>query len=296
MAALGYQETVGWSFISTEAAGLFGGGAPALRLANPIASELDCMRPSALPGLIEAAKRNLARGLYDLALFEIGPIFLGDRPEDQRTVLAAILSSRPPRRWDGRDEDPLFALKGDLYALLGELGVSVGSLQVSESGLRSAWRPGQAAKLQLGPKTVLAEFGAVHPQVLKALDAEGPLYGFELVFDALPESRRKGVKSRPPLSLSTHMPLSRDFAFIVGRDRPAADLVRAALGADKGLIASARVFDVYQGPGVAAGEKSVALEVVLQPKDKTLTDAEIEAVCARIITAVEKGTGGRLRN
>ncbi len=300
LAAAGYQETVGWSFTSTANARLFGGGDPRLVLANPIASELDCMRPSALPGLIEAAGRNAARGFADLALFEIGPVFLGDQPEDQRTVIAAIIAPNAPRSWAGAAADPLFALKGDLIALLDELGAPTGSLQTAQGSANPWWHPGRSARLQLGPKAVLAELGALHPSILKAMDVDGPLYAFEITLESVPEPKRKAVKTKPVLELSPHMPLSRDFAFIVANDKAAGDLVRAALsankgGADKALIAAARVFDVYQGPGVPDGEKSVALEVTIHPQDKTLNDVEIEALSALVIAAVEKASGGRLR-
>jgi phenylalanyl-tRNA synthetase beta chain len=295
LVAMGYQETVGWSFTSTANARLFGGGDARLVLANPIASELDCMRPSALPGLIEAAGRNAARGFADLALFEIGPVFLSDQPEDQRTVIAALLAPHPPRSWLGAPGDPLFALKGDLIALLDDLGAPTASLQAAQGLANPWWHPGRSARLQLGPKAVLAEFGALHPEVLKAMDVEGPLYAFEITLEAVPEPKKKAVKTKPALALSPHMPLSRDFAFLVPKDKPAGDLVRAAQGADKALIASARVFDVYEGPGVPEGDRSLALEVVIQPEDKTLTDVEIEALSAKIVAAVEKASGGRLR-
>ena len=295
LAAAGYQETVGWSFTSTVNAKLFGGGGERLVLANPIASELDCMRPSALPGLIEAVRRNMARGFADLALFEIGPVFPGDQPEDQRTVIAAIIAPRAPRSWVGAADDPLFALKSDLITLLDELGAPTGSLQTAQGSASPWWHPGRSARLQLGPKAALAEFGALHPSVLKAMDVEGPLVAFEIALEAVPEPKRKAVKARPALTLSTQMSLSRDFAFVVAADKAAGDLVRAAQGADKALIASARVFDVYQGAGVPACEKSVALEVVIQPQDKTLTDVEIEALSTRIVAAVEKASGGKLR-
>ena len=295
LAAAGYAETVGWSFTSQAAATLFGGGQPALVLANPIAAELDCMRPSALPGLIEAAGRNAARGFPDAALFEIGPVFAGDRPGDQRTTVAAILAPHGPRRRDGaKGGDDVFAIKGDLMALFDELGAPTASLQIAQGAASSWWHPGQSARLQLGPKSVLAEFGAIHPAVLKALDVAGPVYGFELWLEAIPEAKKRATKSKPALALSPLMPLSRDFAFVVDKDKPAGDLVRAALGVDKALIASARVFDVYEGPGVPEGSKSVAIEVAIQPRDKTLTEAEIESLSSRIVAAAEK-SGAKLR-
>jgi len=295
LAALGYQETVGWSFVSQADAVRFGGGADALVLANPMASDLDCMRPSALPGLIQAARRNAARGFDDVALFEIGPAFLGLEPQDQRTVIAAVASPTTARRWDGVSEDALYLLKGDLMDLLADLGAPTGSLQIVQGGTSPWWHPGRSARVQLGPKAVMAEFGQLHPAVLRAMDLDETLYGFEITVDALPEAKKKPVKTRAALDLSPLMPLRRDFAFVVDRDRPAGDLVRAARGADKALIADARVFDVYEGKGVPDGKRSIALEVMVQPREKTLTEPEIEALSGRVVAAVEKATGGVLR-
>ena len=291
LAALGFQETVGWSFTARKTAEMFGGGADALVLANPIAAELDCMRPSVLPGLIEAAGRNAARGFPDVALFEIGPVFAGDRPQDQRTAIAAIVA--PHGR--GSEGDSVFTLKADLFALLDELNAPTASLQIAQGSASPWWRPGRSARLQLGPKAVLAEFGEIHPKVLKAMDVEGPIYAFEIWLEAVPEPKKKAVKTRPALSLSPLMPLSRDFAFVLDQDRPAGDVARAAASADKALVTDVRVFDVYQGPGVPDGMKSVAIEATIQPRDKTLTDAEIEALSGRIVAAVEKACNAKLR-
>lgn len=294
LAALGYAEAVTWSFTKQSTAALFGGGDETLVLENPIAADLDCMRPSALPNLIQAAARNAARGFAEAALFEIGPIYLGDGPNDQRTVVAALVAPHAARHWAGAGEDPLFALKGDLTALLEEIGAPVASLQLAQGSNRDWWHPGRSARLQLGPKNVIVEFGELHPRVLKALDADGPMLAFEIVLDTVPEPRGKGSKARGPADLATLMPLTRDFAFVVEDAKPAGDLVRAAAGADKALIAEVRVFDVYRGKGVDDGFKSVALEVVLQPRQATLTDAEIEALTAKVVAAVEK-QGGKLR-
>lgn len=294
MAARGYAETITWSFTAQATAKLFGGGDPKLVVTNPIASDLDCMRPSILPNLIEAAGRNARRGFPDLAAFEIGPLYRGDEPQDQVTVLAALVAPHPPRRWDGARTDPLFDLKADLMAILEEIGAP--NLQLVQGGTSDWWHPGRSARLQLGPKTIVAEFGELHPRVLKALDVDGPLVAFELNLDALPEGKRKSTKTRPALELSALMPLSRDFAFVVGAEVAAGDLIRPILAADKVLIADARVFDVYQGAGVAEGSKSVAIEVVVQPRDKTLTEPEIEALSARIVATAEKTVGAKLRS
>ena len=295
LAALGWAEAVTWSFTARQTAALFGGGQPALVLANPIAAELDCMRPSILPTLIEAAARNAKRGFADVALFEIGPIFAGDQPRDQRTAITGVLTPHPPRRWDGAASDDLFNLKADLLAVLEEIGAPVASLQTAQGAAASWWHPGRSARLQLGPKAVIAEFGALHPAVLKALDLDGPAYGFEIWLEAIPEPKRRAIKTRPALALSPLMPLSRDFAFVVETKVAAADLVRAVAGSDKTLIAQARVFDVYAGAGVPEGCKSLAVEVVVQPKDHTLAEAEIEALSAKIVSAAGKAVGAKLR-
>ena len=296
LAAAGYQETICWSFTARSTATLFGGGDESLVLANPIAADLDCMRPSGLPGLIEAVGRNARRGFPDCALFEIGPVFAGDQPIDQRTAITAVLAPHGPRRWDGSASDDLFNLKADLMALLDELGAPTANLQVVQDGGPGWWRPGRYARLQLGPKAVIAAFGEIHPTTLKALDAPGPVYAFEIWVEAIPEAKKKAVKTKPALTLSPLMPLTRDFAFVVARDRPAGEVIRAVHSADRVLIAGARVFDVYEGPGVEEGKKSVAVEVTIQPRDKTLTDAEIEALSARIITAAAKSAGASLRS
>jgi phenylalanyl-tRNA synthetase beta chain len=252
------------------------------------------MRSSVLPNLIQATARNAARGHADVALFEIGPIYLGDGPTDQRTVLAGVMSDRAARHWSGKGEDALFAVKGDLTAVLDRMGAPVASLQLAQGQNRDWWHPGRSARLQLGPKTIVAEFGQLHPRVLKALDADGPLYGFEIVLDALPEPRGQKSKSRGSADLPVLMPLTRDFAFVVDDGVAAGDLVRAVAGADKALIAEVRVFDVYRGAGVPDGKASIALEVVLQPREATLSDADIEALTGKV-TAAAARLGATLR-
>jgi phenylalanyl-tRNA synthetase beta chain len=294
LAAMGYAEAVTWSFTKQSTAALFGGGADTLLVDNPIAADLDCMRPSALPNLIQAAARNAARGHADAALFEIGPIYLDDQPTGQRTVIAGLIAPHSNRHWSGPEGDALFALKGDLTTLLEDIGAPVGSLQLLQGSNRDWWHPGRSARLQLGPKNVIVEFGALHPRVLKTLDAEGPMLAFEIVLDAVPEPRGARAKTRGPANLTALMPLSRDFAFVVPDDRAAGDLVKAVAGADKALIADVRVFDVYRGQGVPDGHASIALEVDIQPRDATLTEAEIEALSAKIVAAAVKA-GGQLR-
>ena len=294
LAGLGYAEAVTWSFTRRAIAEMFGGGDERLVLENPIASDLDCMRPSILPNLIQAAARNAARGHPDAALFEIGPIYLGDGPGDQRTVIAGLIAPHPARHWGGADEDALFGLKGDLLALLEQIGAPVAAMQLNQGQNRDWWHPGRSARLQLGPRTVIAEFGALHPRILKALDADGPMLAFEIVLDSVPEPRGKGGKARGPANLANLMPLTRDFAFLVADGTASGDLVRAVTAADKALIAEVRVFDLYRGPGVPEGKASMALEVVIQPREATLTEAEIDALSAKIVAAAEKA-GATLR-
>lgn len=294
LAAMGWAEAVTWSFTRRDIAERFGGGSERLVLDNPIASDLDCMRPSILPNLIQAAARNADRGFADAALFEIGPIYRGDRPGDQRTVISGLVAPHAARRWDGGHGDDLYSLKSDLMALLDTLGVNTGALQLVQGQASPWWHPGQSARLQLGPKTVVAEFGAIHPGVLKSLDAEGSMLAFEIDVEALPQAKARPTKARSRLELSSLMPLSRDFAFVVDQGLAAGDLVRAVQGADKHLISQARIFDVYQGPGVPDGKKSLALEVTIQPRDATLTEAEIDALSSRIVAAGEK-LGATLR-
>lgn len=295
LAALGYAEAVTWSFTKQSTAALFGGGDnERLVLENPIAADLDCMRPSVLPNLIQAAARNAARGHADVALFEIGPIYLDDQPTGQRTVIAGLTAPHADRHWGGEGEDPLFALKGDLLAVLEAIGAPVASLQLMQGSNRDWWHPGRSARLQLGPKNVIVEFGALHPRALKALDADGPMLAFEIVLDSVPEPRGKAGKARAAADLPNLMPLTRDFAFVVDEAKAAGELTRAVAGADRALIADVRVFDLYRGQGVPDGQKSVAIEVEIQPRAATLAEAEIEALMAKIKAAAAKA-GGTLR-
>ncbi len=300
LASRGLVEAVTWSFISKERAALFGGGAPALALANPIAADLSDMRPSLLPGLIAAARRNADRGLGDVALFEVGQIFRGDGEKDQRVNAAGVRrgSARPAgagRHWSGAaGAVDVFDAKADALALLGALGVATGGLQLSP-GAPSWFHPGRSGTLQFGPKNIVGWFGELHPRALAALDASGPLVAFEIVLDEIPAPKARPTKVKGKLELSGFMPLERDFAFVVDRGVRAADILRAAQGAERAMIADVNVFDVYEGPGVPEGKKSVAIAVTLQPREKTLTDAEIDAVAGKIVAEVGKKTGASLR-
>jgi phenylalanyl-tRNA synthetase beta chain len=292
-------EAVTWSFISRPQAELFGGGQDELTLANPIASDLSEMRPSLLPGLVAAAQANADRGFSDIALFEVGQIFKGDRPEDQLVAAAGVRrgfasSKGLGRHWSGAAMADALDAKADAFAVLAAAGAPMQALQVVPGG--AAWlHPGRSGTIQIGPQNVLGYFGELHPRALEQLKADGPLIAFEVILDRIPDARQKPTRAKPMLELSPFQPVSRDFAFIVDRNVKAGDIVRAAQGADKKLIADVTVFDVYEGKGIDTAKKSIAIAVTLQPREKTLTDQEIEAVAAKIVAEVTKKTGGVLR-
>ena len=300
LAGEGLLEAVTWSFVSDEQARLFGGGAPELQLANPIASELSTMRPSLLPGLVAAAGRNAARGMGDVALFEVGQVFLGDGEADQRIAAAGLRrgTARPSgagRHWSGTAAlVEVFDSKADAMALIAALGISPAAVQAVAGG-PDYLHPGRSLTFRMGPKTVIGVCGELHPEVLKRLDVAGPVTCFEIILDALPAPKVRPTKARPKLILSDLMPVERDFAFLVDRKIASGDLVGAAQGADRALVAGVSVFDVYDGKGMPEGQKSVGLAVTLQPKDKTLTDVELDGISRRIVEAVTKRTGATLR-
>ncbi|WP_428643096.1 phenylalanine--tRNA ligase subunit beta [Roseibium sp.] len=300
LAARGFNEAVTWSFIAREHAELFGGGSAALSLANPISSEMTDMRPSLLPGLLAAAQRNADRGFGDIALFEIGQIFENDTPEGQKMAAAGVRRGTAKlqgagRHWSGASGNvDVFDAKADAEAALAEIGAPVEKLMVTADA-PATFHPGRSGCLKLGPKNTLAVFGEIHPRTLQKLDIEGPLVAFEVYLDALPQPKGKSSRSKGALNASGLMPVQRDFAFLVGKDVSAETLLKAARGADKALVTDVTLFDIYEGKGVPEDQKSVAIDVTLQPRQKTLTDEEIDAVAKKIIANVEKSTGGTLR-
>jgi phenylalanyl-tRNA synthetase beta chain len=300
LAANGLVEVVTWSFVSRQRALMFGGGASSLALANPIAPELSDMRPSLLPGLIAAAQRNADRGHGDVALFEVGQIFLSDDLDGQKIAASAIRRGMAKEMGTGRHWSmpsagvDLFDAKADAFALLSALGVPPRGLQLISGG--PAWfHPGRSATLQLGPKNVIGAFGEIHPRSLEAIGAEGPVAGFELLLNDIPAPKSRSTKTKPKLELPEFMPVQRDFAFLADRTVKAADIVQAAASAERALVADADVFDVYEGTGIPEGKKSVAISVTLQPREKTLTEAEIDAAAGKIVAEVAKKTGANLR-
>ncbi len=292
LAGRGMTECVTFSFMDSRVAALFGGGDAARMLANPIASDLDAMRPCIIGTLALAAARNAARGYPDVALFETGPAFQGGEPGEQTLAAAGLRAGASPRHWaaPARKVDALDA-KGDALAVLAALGMNLDGVQAVPEP--PAWlHPGRGAVLRAGPKITLGVFGELHPRVLKALDLEGPVAVFELDLGAVPEPRRK---RRGNPQLPAFQPLVRDFAFVVAESVAAEALMRAARAADRALIERVELFDVYRGKGIEDGRKSLAIAVTLQPRERTLTDAEIEAVAQKIVASVAKATGAVLR-
>jgi phenylalanyl-tRNA synthetase beta chain len=289
LAAAGLVECVSFSFLDHAQAALFGDAPETLRLLNPIASDLDQMRGTPVATLALAAARNAARGQTEARLFEIGPAF---RENGQETVAAGVLAGVTPRH-------PLAPSRGlgavDARAAATEalqaLGLPMDSLSVSADA-PDFYHPGRSGTVRQGPRLVLATFGELHPRVLQALDWTGPAAAFEVFLDRMPEPKRR---RRAPPDLPAFQPVRRDFAFLVGADVPADAVLRAARSAERALTAAAHVFDVYEGDKVPPGQKSVGIEVVFQPRERTLTDAEIEAAGAKVVTAVAKATGGALR-
>jgi len=268
-------------------------------LANPIAADLSDMRPSLLPGLIAAAQANGDRGFTDVALFEVGQIFKGDRPEDQFVAAAGIrhgfASSRGiGRNWSGSAAADAFDAKGDALAVLAAAGAPMQALQIVPGGA-SYLHPGRSGTIQIGPQNVLGYFGELHPRTLEALRADGALAAFEVILERIPAAKQKPTRAKPPLELSAFQPVSRDFAFIVDRAVKAGDIARSAQAVDRKLITDVTVFDVYEGKGIDESKKSVAIAVTMQPREKTMTDQEIDAVAAKIVAEVTKKTGGTLR-
>jgi phenylalanyl-tRNA synthetase beta chain len=289
-AARGLNEAVTWSFISEEEAAPFAGSAWILD--NPISEELEAMRPSMLPGLLSAARRNAARGAESVRLFEIGRRYLAD---GERPTLGLVLAGlAAPRHWrtgKARGFDA-FDAKAEALALLAAAGAPVDNLQ-SLAGASAVYHPGRSGRLALGPKNVLAEYGELHPSTLRAFDLDGPLVAAEIFLDSVP--RRRAGRMREAYAPPALQAVRRDFAFLVPSDSPADVLLRAVRGADRPSIAGVSLFDVFTGPGVPEGSKSLAIEVVLQPGEKSFTEEELKAISARIVAAAAKA-GARLRD
>ncbi|MVA24001.1 phenylalanine--tRNA ligase subunit beta [Agrobacterium vitis] len=304
LASRGMMEAVTWSFISAEQAALFGGGSAALKLVNPIAADMSDMRPSLLPGLLTAAQRNADRGFGDVAIFEVSGTYEGDTPEGQRRVAGGVRRgtaslSGAGRMWSnaakggGKPVD-VYDAKADALTVLEACGLPMGNVQIEQGG-PEWYHPGRSGTIKMGPKVVLGYFGEFHPKTLAALDVSGALCGFEIYLDAMPEPKKKATRTKPALDLSPLQMVKRDFAFVVEKQVEAGAIIKAATSADRKLISGVNVFDVFEGASVGEGKKSVAIEVLIQPSDKTLTDEDFDALTKKIVGNVEKTTGGVLR-
>ncbi len=304
LASRGMLEAVMWSFISTDQAKLFGGGSDTLRLANPIAADMSDMRPSLLPGLLSAAQRNADKGYGDVALFEVSGTYENDRPEGQRRVAGGIRRgtatlSGAGRLWSnatrgGGKAVDVFDAKADALAVIEACGLPMGNIQIEHGG-PDWYHPGRSGTIKMGPKVVLGYFGEFHPKTLEALDVSGALCGFEVFLDVMPEPKRKPTRTKPALELSPLQVVKRDFAFVVDKTVEAGAIIRAASGADRKLVTSVNVFDVFEGASLGEGKKSVAIEVQIQPAERTLTDQDFDALTQKIVANVTKTTGGVLR-
>ncbi|MGF9693678.1 phenylalanine--tRNA ligase subunit beta [Rhizobium sp. 0TCS1.26] len=304
LASRGMLEAVTWSFIPEDQAKLFGGGKPQLKLANPIAADMSDMRPSLLPGLLTAAQRNADKGLADVAIFEVSGTYEGDTPSEQRRVAGGVRRGTASlagagRLWSnaqkggGKPVD-VYDAKADALAVIEACGLPMSNVQVEQGG-PSWYHPGRSGTIKMGPKVVLGHFGEFHPNTLASLDVSGALAGFEVYLDAMPEPKKKATRTKPALDLSPFQMVKRDFAFVVDKTVEAGALIKAATSADRKLITGVNVFDVFEGASVGEGRKSVAIEVLIQPTDKTLTDEDFEALTKKIVGNVEKATGGVLR-
>lgn len=294
LASRGMKESVSWSFMPSDIARLFGLKDDGLRLRNPISSDLDVMRPSILPNLLQAAARNAARGYADIAFFEAGPVFETAKPKGQNRQVSGIRTGNIVTRntHDAERAADIFDAKADLFAALEAMGAPTANLQISTDA-PSWYHPGRSGVLKLG-KNALGVFGEIHPSILKKLDIKTNAVGFELFADALPPIKRKN-KSRSKLIASDYQSSVRDFAVLVDANIEAEAILRAAKSADKKLIQDAVIFDVYQGKHIEEGKKSVAFSIRIQPDDRTLTEKELEEIQQKVIAAVSKQTGAVLR-
>jgi len=278
--------------MASAQAALFGAAPAALRLLNPIASDLDQLRPTPLATLAQAAQRNQARGFPDGGFFEIGPAFAATPDAVQHSIAAGLRAGATPRHWSAASRGfDAMDVKADVLSVLAALGVAIEGTSVTADA-PAHYHPGRSGVVRMGPKTVLAQFGALHPRTIAALDLAGPAVGFEIFLDAIPDPKRR---RRASPELPPFMPVRRDFAFLVPAAVAAEALLRAARGAERNLITGVSLFDLYEGDKLPEGQKSLAIEVVFQPKERTLTDAEIEAACQKLIAAVTKATGAVLR-
>ena len=297
-AGRGLNEAVTWSFLPVPEAEHFADGHTLWVLDNPISEDMKAMRPSMIPGLLMAAKRNVDRGAGSLRLFEIGRRYFrnDDGSSNEKPTLGVVLAGeKTPRGWaSGKAAHfDAFDAKAEAMALLAEAGAPADKLQVmGEAG--GQFHPGQSGTLRLGPKNVLARFGALHPKTLEAFDIDVPVVAVEVFLDAIPGKKGAASFARSNYSPPALQSVMRDFAFLVPAELPAGDLQRMVKGADKANIVDARIFDVFAGQGVPEGKKSVAIEVTLQPAEKSYKEEDLKAISDKVVAAAAK-LGAELR-
>jgi len=294
LAQRGFMEAITYSFISEKEARLFQGAHKSLKLLSPISFEMTSMRPSILPSLLKVLKPNKDRGQANGALFEVGPQYAGVSPEQQSLMATGIrMGSTHTAHWASKERGAdAYDVKADAFSVLASYGISANSVQVSQEGAPSWYHPGRSGVLKQGPKNILGYFGEIHPRILKEMDVEGPMVAFEINLSALPLPKRK---SKKPLTLNQFQTVERDFAFVVSNDTPADKVLQTARKIDNALIKEATLFDVYSGKGIDKGMKSLAIRIRLEPSKSTLTDDEISQISQKVIGAIEKTTGGKLR-
>lgn len=294
LASRGLTEVVTWSFMEKSKAALFAEIKSGLVLKNPISSELDYMRSSIIPNLLDAVAKNSSRGMSDLAIFEAGPVFNDASPGGQISSVTGVLSGKyTPRNVHSavRDVD-VFDAKAEVLSALEVAGAPIASLRI-EREAAGYYHPGKSAVLKLG-KTVLGVFGELHPSILKKWDVKVPVMAFEVMLDNIPAPKAKKSTAKPKLERSDYQSSTRDFAFLINANVVAGEILKSALGADKILIRDADLFDIYMGKNIEEGKKSIAISIKIQPSDRTLTESELDALSKKVIEAIEK-LGGVLR-
>ena len=300
VASKGYTEAVTWSFTDSKTDTLFSELKSEIKLSNPISSDLDVLRSSLYSNLIISAKKNIHRNFEDLMLFEIGPVFKGSKPGEQSTMIGAIKTGKHSRKnWIEKERDfDVFDIKNDVVRALNEIGIDGSKIAVSNK-TKKWYHPGRSGLLSLGSPNgpELAYFGEIHPSIIKKLDLRiDNVLGFEIFLDNIPESRKKIREAKPKFEVSDYQKVVRDFAFVFDEKYSSGEIINLVKEADKELIKDVRIFDVYQGDNIELGKKSIAFNVTLVPKNKTLSDNEIEEVSKKIISKVEKTTGATLRS
>jgi phenylalanyl-tRNA synthetase beta chain len=300
VASKGYTEAVTWSFTDSKTDNLFSELKSEIKLSNPISSDLDVLRSSLYSNLVIGAKKNIHRNFEDLMLFEIGPVFKGSKPGEQSTMIGAIKTGKYSRKnWIEKERNfDVFDIKNDALRILNEAGIGSSKIMVSNK-TKKWYHPGRSGLLSLGPSSgpELAYFGEIHPSIVKKLDLRTDnVLGFEIFLDNIPESRKKIREAKPQFIISDYQKVVRDFAFVIDEKYSSGEIISLVKKIDKELIKDVRIFDIYQGDNITSGKKSIAFNVTLEPRDKTLSEKDIDQVSKKIISTVQETTGATLRS